>query len=234
MRIQKDPRFDDIFFSSIFELLKWFRHFGIFPLALSLIAIALIIVLRLTAGTSTKRAELPAMYNTVGVSVDHSPFDAKYLRATVPAGGAQWSSIVRRARGIEDPQQRMAFIHTFVISYIQYAEDIDVYGTRDYWATPAETLARRRGDCEDFAILELMLLKESGIAAADIYLTVGADLAARRDHALLSVLIGNSMWALDQRASAPFLTTSMTDFRPILTMRGAQIWLHGFKIKSRG
>jgi hypothetical protein len=61
MRIQKDPRFDDIFFSSIFELLKWFRHFGIFPLALSLIAIALIIVLRLTAGTSTKRAELPRL-----------------------------------------------------------------------------------------------------------------------------------------------------------------------------
>jgi hypothetical protein len=86
----------------------------------------------------------------------------------------------------------------------------------------------------DAGILELMLLKESGIAAADIYLTVGADLVARRDHALLSVLIGNSMWALDQRASAPFLTTSMTDFRPILTMRGAQIWLHGFKIKSRG
>ena len=234
MRVLKDPRFDDIFFSSIFELLKWVRQFGIFPLALSFVAIALIVVLRLTAGTGTKTATLPKMYNAVGISVDHSPFDAKYLRATVPAGGAQWSSIVRQARAIKDPKQRMAFIHRFVISHIQYAEDIDVYGTRDYWATPAETLARRRGDCEDFAILELMLLKETGIPAADIYLTVGADLVARRDHALLSVLIGNSMWVLDQRASAPFLTTSMTDFRPILTMRGAQIWLHGVKIKSRG
>jgi predicted transglutaminase-like cysteine proteinase len=234
MKILKDPNFDDIFFSSVFELLKWFRQFGIFPLALSLIAIALIVVLRLTAGTGTKSASLPKMYNSVGIAVAHSPFDAKYLRAAVPASGAQWSSIVRQAQRIENPQQRIAFIHTFVISYIQYAEDIDVYGTRDYWATPAETLARRRGDCEDFAILELMLLKGSGIPATDIYFTVGADLIARRDHALLSVLIGNSMWALDQRAPSPFLTTSMTDFRPILTLQGRQVWLHGFTIKSSG
>lgn len=234
MKVRKDPHFDDIFFSAVFELLKWVRQFGIFPLALCFIAIALIVVLRLTAGTGPKTANLPKMYNAVGIAVAHSPFDAKYLRAAVPASGAQWSAIVRQAQNIEDPKQRIAFIHTFVISHIHYAEDIDVYRTRDYWATPAETLSRRRGDCEDFAILELMLLKESGIPAANIYLTVGADLIARRDHALLSVLIGNTLWALDQRATSPFLATSMTDFRPILTLRGTQVWLHGFEIKSSG
>lgn len=232
MKAAKEPHFVDVLIASIFGMLKWFRQFSVFVIALCLVAVAVIIVLRLTAGTGTKPTALPSMYNSVGIPVAGSPFDSRYIRAAVPGVGPQWTSVVRQARQIADPAERIAFVHKFVISNIEYADDTKTYGVNDYWATPSETLARRRGDCEDFAILEMMLLRESGISGANIYLTVGADLVARRDHALLSVVIGNEMWALDQRASAPFPTTSMTDFRPILTLNGSKVWLHGFKKKT--
>lgn len=36
---------------------------------------------------------------------------------------------------------------------IKYTEDIDLYGTVEYWARPTETLYNLKGDCEDTAVL---------------------------------------------------------------------------------
>lgn len=38
-------------------------------------------------------------------------------------------------------------------SIMHYATDNQLYGVDDYWATPAETIAKGAGDCEDFALL---------------------------------------------------------------------------------
>lgn len=230
--LPEEPRFLDVFSYSVFGLLQWFRRFGMFVAALVFLAISLVIVLQVMAGPREKPAELPPMYNSLGIQVGHSPFDSQYHRAAVAGGGAQWSSVVGQARQIGDPVRRMDFIHHFVTTYVQYTDDSKLYRTNDYWATPGETLARGRGDCEDYAILEMMLLQASGIPRSDIFLTIGFDLVARRDHALLSVKIDNMLWTLDQRAPAPFPTSSVIDFRPILTLSENHVWLHGFRKKA--
>lgn len=231
MTYPEEPRFVDVFSYSIFRLLVWFRRFGVVVAAISFMAISLVIVLTVIAGPREKPVELPPMYNSMGLQVSNSPFDAKFHRAAVTGGGAQWASIVGQARQIGDPVQRMGFIHRFVTTYVTYTDDIVLYRTNDYWATPSETLARRRGDCEDYAILEMMLLQASGFRGSDIYLTIGYDQIARRDHAVLSLKIDNMLWTLDQRASTPFPTTSVIDFRPILTLSQDNVWLHGFRKK---
>lgn len=141
------------------------------------------------------------------------------------ANGTKWF----RARLIGDPLARVEYVHQFVISYVGYAEDSQIYGVDDRWATPSETLSRRRGDCEDFAILEMMMLQAVGIKQSDIYLTVGSDLVVRRDHALLTVEVGNQLWTIDQRTPNIHPTAAITDFRPILTLSGNRVWLHGYK-----
>ncbi len=46
---------------------------------------------------------------------------------------------------------------------IIYKSDFDTWGVQDYWQTPEETLILRTGDCEDFTILAMALLRLAGI-----------------------------------------------------------------------
>lgn len=50
-------------------------------------------------------------------------------------------------------------IRNWLIENIKYVKDMDNYGGREYWAAPEETLEKRKGDCEDFAILYGYLCK---------------------------------------------------------------------------
>jgi predicted transglutaminase-like cysteine proteinase len=224
-----EPRFLDVLSFSVFRALSWLRRFGIIIAAFLLTALLLFYIIELIASSNRKAQELPPIFNSVGISMSHSPFDAKFRRAAVAGSGPKWNEIVTRARVIGDPLARVEFVHQAVVGYVQYAEDRQIYGVDDRWATPGETLSRRRGDCEDFAILEMMLLQAVGISRSDIYLTVGADLVVRRDHALLTVEVGDQLWTLDQRTSSIYRTASVTDFRPIMTLSGNRVWLHGFK-----
>lgn len=48
--------------------------------------------------------------------------------------------------------------------------DKEVWGVSDYWATPAETLKKKAGDCEDVAIGKLWNLKLAGYPASSLEL----------------------------------------------------------------
>jgi predicted transglutaminase-like cysteine proteinase len=54
--------------------------------------------------------------------------------------------------------EREAFVNNHVNRRIDYLPD----GALDRWQTPAETLARARGDCEDFAITKYFVLRDCG------------------------------------------------------------------------
>lgn len=46
---------------------------------------------------------------------------------------------------------------------IGYESDEVLYGTKEYWAMPCETLYYMKGDCEDYAILFCSIAKASGL-----------------------------------------------------------------------
>lgn len=76
-------------------------------------------------------------------------------------------------------------LRTWVADHITYIHDIDVYGQRDYWQLPSETLDLRTGDCEDFAILFCTLLRAYGVPADQVYVAVGGLSANQYSHAYL-------------------------------------------------
>jgi len=45
-------------------------------------------------------------------------------------------------------------------TYMNYASDEGVFGQEDYWQTPSDFLKNKRGDCEDWAIYAVSLLRE--------------------------------------------------------------------------
>ena len=59
-------------------------------------------------------------------------------------------------------------------------------GTREYWATPQETLSRGQGDCEDLAIAKYFTLLNMGIANSQLRLTQVKALQAKSAHMVLA------------------------------------------------
>lgn len=60
--------------------------------------------------------------------------------------------------------EKLKKINDFFNERILFVNDIDLWNTSDYWATPLETLGRKAGDCEDFSIAKYAILRIAGIA----------------------------------------------------------------------
>ncbi len=66
---------------------------------------------------------------------------------------------LRRA-GEEDQVRK---VNEFVNRRVLFEDDMTIWGQKDYWATPLESLGRGAGDCEDFAIAKYISLRILGI-----------------------------------------------------------------------
>ena len=60
----------------------------------------------------------------------------------------------------------------WVSSNIFYRPD-DSLGSSEYWLYPSETLALKKGDCEDFAILLCSLIRAKGTPAEEVRVVAG-------------------------------------------------------------
>ena len=75
---------------------------------------------------------------------------------------------------------------------IRFAEDSQVWGQTDYWATPLEVLARGAGDCEDYVFAKYFTLRELGVAEHRLRMTYvrarigGAGSSVTQAHMVLS------------------------------------------------
>jgi hypothetical protein len=55
-----------------------------------------------------------------------------------------------------------AIVH-FLWKNFNYEKDERQFGNEDYWQTPEEFVANRKGDCEDFAVFAHQILKMQGV-----------------------------------------------------------------------
>ena len=86
-------------------------------------------------------------------------------------------------------------IRGWVYSHIEYVPDDKSHGVEDYWQTPAETIALGTGDCEDFAILLVSLLRAYGAPDDQVYVAVGDDLNGLW-HAYVVERCCNGIWRI--------------------------------------
>ena len=63
----------------------------------------------------------------------------------------------------------------WVYSNIKQTSDEALHGVSDYWQTPAETFNLKAGDCEDFAILMVSMMRAYGVPKDQVYVAVGDD-----------------------------------------------------------
>lgn len=81
------------------------------------------------------------------------------------AGGvvAAWRQLLDGLTG-QSIDVQLKGINDFFNRRIIFAEDLDIWGVADYWATPLETMGRGRGDCEDFSIAKYVSLRLLGVS----------------------------------------------------------------------
>lgn len=81
---------------------------------------------------------------------------AKQFRGN-PLVFSDWKKMMEGGRSgvIPDNLRR---VNDFFNRHIEFGDDQQIWGQSDYWATPMETLAKGKGDCEDFTIAKYFTL----------------------------------------------------------------------------
>lgn len=170
----------------------------------------------------------PDVFNSVALPINRTPLDRRWRKVVNgPVGAA--SAAFAASLSTLDPIERLETINRYVNRRVSFVDDSRQYGVADYWTSAAETLRRGRGDCEDYAIAKLQLLRRAGFAEDDLYLVVLRDALRRADHAVLVVRSEGRMLVLDNGTDRLVDSYEMPDYRPILTFSGNRAWTHGYR-----
>ncbi|MDR2503620.1 MAG: transglutaminase-like cysteine peptidase, partial [Deltaproteobacteria bacterium] len=105
-----------------------------------------------------------------------------------------WAGIKAENRNAA-PLQKLQAVNKF-INLWPYRTDMDVYGLIDYWATPAEFLAKS-GDCEDYSISKMFALIELGFKPENLRVVALRDKIRNIDHAVLAAYVDDEVYILD-------------------------------------
>ncbi|MBY0382326.1 MAG: transglutaminase-like cysteine peptidase [Xanthobacteraceae bacterium] len=101
---------------------------------------------------------------------------------------------------------------------IRPISDMAQYGVEDLWAAPLATMTSGAGDCEDYAIAKLALLRIAGVSASDLRLVILRNLVANEDHAVAAVHLKGDWYLLDNRHMMLVKDLQLDGFRPLFVL----------------
>jgi predicted transglutaminase-like cysteine proteinase len=170
----------------------------------------------------------PDVFGSVALSVGRTSLDRRWRAVARQGVGGAAAAYAASLRGVSDAAKAEA-VNRYVNRRVEFVDDSRQYGKADLWSAASETLRRGRGDCEDYAIAKLQMLRAAGISDRDLYLVVAKDLVRRSDHALLVVRAGGRMLVLDNGTDTILNADNPGDYRPVLTFAANGAWTHGYR-----
>ena len=133
-------------------------------------------------------------------------------------------------------------VNHFFNKSITYQDDLLLWGKKDYWASPVETIGRGKGDCEDFAIAKYFTLTSLGVDENKLRLMYVRQLTVNQPHMVL-IYFENPKdvpFVLDNFNPKVLLASKRRDLKPIYSFNAQGLWMAkakglGRKVKnSRG
>ena len=138
-------------------------------------------------------------------------------------GALAWQTMIRGQAG-RDRFAQLEAVNRFLNDW-RYRDDANNYGRRDYWASPLEFFLRS-GDCEDYAIVKYVTLRELGFAAEELRLVVVHDALRDLAHAVLAVYLGDQVYILDNLATAALPQEELAQYVPYYSINENTRWAH--------
>jgi predicted transglutaminase-like cysteine proteinase len=170
------------------------------------------------ADESARRAA--AKWRDVLARIDSEEETLAACRATPDAcspAARQLLRIVERGRQ-RTGRARLGEINRAVNLSIKATSDWSQYGADDFWSTPLATLEKGAGDCEDYAILKYLALREAGISPDDLRLLIVSYPRRRIFHAVLAVHLDEEWLLLDNLTMAMVNSLEATQYRPLIAL----------------
>ena len=113
---------------------------------------------------------------------------------------------------------RLGEINRAVNLSIRATSDWSQYGVDDFWSAPLATIEKGAGDCEDYAILKYLALREAGISPDDLRLLIVSDPRRRTIHAVLAVHLDEEWLLLDNLTMVMVNSLEATQYRPLIAL----------------
>jgi len=171
----------------------------------------------------------PDVFGSVALKVEHTPLDARWHSVEVRPVSGSAARFAESFKGAA-PLKKLEAVNWYVNRRVHFEDDSRQFGRGDVWSSANDTLRSGRGDCEDFAIAKMQMLRSAGFASRDLYLVILRDTVRRADHAVLVARASGRMVVLDNGTDEVLDTDKISDYRPILTFASYGEWTHGYRI----
>ena len=130
--------------------------------------------------------------------------------------------------GAQEELQRLREVNDFFNRRLAFKEDSVTWGVPDYWATPLESLDKRAGDCEDYAIAKYFSLAATGVPTAKLRMVyVRARLQGQSlAHMVLAYYAqpGAEPLILDNLRPDVLPAAQRTDLTPVFSFNTEGLW----------
>ncbi|WP_418315395.1 transglutaminase-like cysteine peptidase [Piscinibacter sakaiensis] len=149
-------------------------------------------------------------------------------RAQANAGALQ-QLIAQGSRATDDSRVRAT--NQFFNDSVHYADDIEIWGVSDYWASPLEMLAKGVGDCEDYSIGKYFALLSMGMPPSKlrmVFVRAMVDGLGSRGQAHMVVAFyptpGAEPLILDNLVSEVLPASRRPDLVPVYSFNSEGLW----------
>ena len=173
-------------------------------------------------------SDRPDVFNSVALSIGRSPLDARWNKVSGAGVGGNAGAFAASLRN-EGIIAKLEAVNGYVNARVRFVDDRIQFGVADRWLPASETLARGRGDCEDFALAKRAMLRAAGVPDKDLYLVVLKDLTRRADHAVLVVRAAGRFLVLDNGTDRIVDSSDVQDYKPVLTFTAGHSYTHGYR-----
>ncbi len=145
----------------------------------------------------------------------------------------QWRKIIDNSGSTH--QDQLITVNQFFNRRIRFESDLQIWQSKDYWATPLQTLGRGQGDCEDFSIAKYMTLLSMGVPPEKLRLIYvkasigGASSRVTQAHMVVAYYAeaNSEPLILDNLIDDILPSGQRTDLKPVYSFNSVGLWVGG-------
>lgn len=122
------------------------------------------------------------------------------------------------------PMEQVRAVNRFVNRW-EYKEDDVNYGASDVWVSPMQFF-QTSGDCEDFAIVKYVSLRDLGFPPESLRIVVVRDTLRQIAHAVLAVHVDGQVYIMDNVTGAVLPQERVLQYKPYYSVNESHRWAH--------